>query len=533
MGQRGGVDADEAPGATRRIPDALIAFLLAGLLVLPWFYSQRRLGLDLGDEGFLWYGAVRVLHGEWPLRDFQSYDPGRYLWCAAGMAAMGDEGVLALRATVAVFQWLGLGCGVLVLLRAVRSPPLVGLGALTFLLWMFPRHKLFEPAISMMLVYVGVLLVERPTLRRHIVAGVAIGGAGFFGRNLGLYAALGYLAIALLLWTRLRNSRLSLQVGGLTLGTLIGYSPMLALCIVVPGFASGFWNALVLMFSRETMNLPLPVPWPWLIVAAEPQWLFVRSLMGGLFFLIVLVFCGTGLLALGLLSPTGVRSNPIFVSSVLVGLGYAQHVFSRADLGHLAQGIFPVLVGLAGVPLPARLAAAGRAAIVVVLCALSLGAAGTATPVFERAAAPGGAWVEVELGRDVLSVEPATGAVVRAVQEIDRRVVPRGETILIAPHWPALYVILGRRAPMRDIYNLFPTPVAVQDSLISELRRSTNWAIIGDVALDGREELRFKRTHPRVWAYLERCFEVVPSLGLPDTHRLLRRRSAIGSAKPC
>ena len=71
---------------------------------------SASLNLIPADEGFLWYGVLQTRAGEIPIRDFQSYDPGRYYWCAAWSFLFGG-GILGLRASIAVMQAVGLFFG--------------------------------------------------------------------------------------------------------------------------------------------------------------------------------------------------------------------------------------------------------------------------------------------------------------------------------------------------------------------------------------------------------------------------------------
>lgn len=49
-------------------------------------------------------------------------------------------------------------------------------------------------------------------------------------------------------------------------------------------------------------------------------------------------------------------------------------------------------------------------------------------------------------------------------------------------------------------------------------------AIIFDVLLDGRDDLRFSRTHPRVYEYFRQNFELHVDENIPDHIKIFTRR---------
>ena len=76
-----------------------------------------------------------------------------------------------------------------------------------------------------------------------------------------------------------------------------------------------------------------------------------------------------------------------------------------------------------------------------------------------------------------------------------------------------------------QIYFINPLPGWWQRRMIDQLERhNVNWVLLEDIRTDAHEELRFRHTHPLMWEYIEREFEVFPVDGLPADLSLFRRR---------
>lgn len=362
--------------------DVAVASLLALGLVLASFLLQANIDLNLSDEGYLWYGARAVARGEIPLRDFQSYDPGRYYWLAVWLRVL-DPGIIPLRIGCAAFHFLGVLCGILVLQRLSRAwYVLVPAGAL-LTLWIFPAFMM-NHTVALIGVYVALLLVEHPSLGRHVAAGIFVGLAAFFGRNLGVYALVSLALLMTFVWWRLERGDVRWRVLAAASGVVLGYAPMLLMLALTPGFWRANVDNMRLLVEMGTTNLAKPMPWPW----REPSaW---GACVGVLFIAAPLFYAGAaGWLLVA--SPQAVRRRRVLLVSTLVGIPYLHYAFSRADIEHLAMAIHPLLLGVMALPFDTT---AGRRrlgmGLVATLAAVSLVAAGRVSPFYERASAPPG-----------------------------------------------------------------------------------------------------------------------------------------------
>src|SRR5581483_9773517 len=168
------------------------AFLLSAAVSLSVFLLQWRYGFNLGDEGWLWYISQRTALGEVPLRDFFSYDPGRYYWSAAIFKLLGRNGFYEQLLANYLFAIIGLALTYFMMSRARLSRPVrIAILLLLGVVIGFPRHKVYEQTISLIAVAAIAFVFEAPQkINRWFLLGILIGLAAFFGRNSGVFCVI-------------------------------------------------------------------------------------------------------------------------------------------------------------------------------------------------------------------------------------------------------------------------------------------------------------------------------------------------------
>jgi len=501
----------------------VVLVLLALALATAAFLLEAHLDLNLCDEGYLWYGAMAVAKGHVPLRDFGSYDPGRYYWTAAWFWLLGDRGIIPLRIACAAFNFVGLLCGLLVLRRLTRAwYVLVPAGAL-LTLWMFPTYY-FNHAVALVAVYVALLLIERPNLPRHLLAGIFVGLAAFFGRNHGVYGLAAFAALILLIWWKLDPHQLLRRVAVWGGGIVLGYSPMLLMLAFVPGFwAVNFTIMRSMTTEIPAMNIGKPIPWPW-------QQSTLWEISVGMFFVLApLCF----VMVAGWIAFHGKQAcmrRRVLLAATLVGIPYLHYAFFRADIEHLAMSIHPFLIAVIALVF----AASGRwrwpaVGLVAGITVASLVAVGAMRPLYRVATARPGDYVPMRLGRWTIEMPKWSAAMIEGALRFQASVLRPGDGFLIVGQVPGLYAILDRDSPVYQTVFVIALPEGWQRRVIDEMEGNhVNWILLEDDGIDGREDLRFRNTHRLMWEYMVKQFEVVPE-GLPDNFLLLRRKAADGA----
>src|SRR4051812_15835295 len=94
------------------------AVLLGAAVSLTVFALQWRYGFLWSDEGWLWYISQRTALGQVPLRDFFSYDPGRYYWSAVVFKLSGSSGLYQQILADYLFAIVGVAIACFVMIRA-------------------------------------------------------------------------------------------------------------------------------------------------------------------------------------------------------------------------------------------------------------------------------------------------------------------------------------------------------------------------------------------------------------------------------
>ena len=250
----------------------------------------------------------------------------------------------------------------------------------------------------------------------------------------------------------------------------------------------------------------------------------MRQGLTGLGFVAVLSYPIIGVCSLVLQRTRGLAPNHAWAATVCLAVPYAHYAFSRADLGHLAQGIFPALLGglLWLGSLPGLWRWLGTAV-------LALASGWTTLTSHPRMACVGtdSACVDVEVSGQHLLLTPAVASDIALLRDLEQRYAPAGRSFVATPYWPGAYALLQRRSPLWEIYATTARGAPFQEAEIERLRRANpGFVIVFDFPLDNREELRYSHTHPLIDRYIRDHFVAIPSAN--PNYRIYRAEDPAG-----
>jgi len=470
---------------------------IAGVVHLVLHRLTRCERIGGADEGYLWYGIQELRRGKVPVRDFRSYEPGRYWWTGSFTVAFRSEFV-AVR--VAGTSFLALAAALLgvVLLAAGSSWLVVTVAIVVPALWGFRHNKRLDQGVVLLVAAASIELLRSPDLTSSATVGLMAGVALTMGANHGLYAVVAG-SVAGLVAVRSPGLGLPDAIFGGILGVAVGSVPLAGFALVNRGFVSAFVERRFREPRRRgTTNLPLPYAWLGSQREVRPAGgvprltKFVTKAL-----LTVVPAAALAALAIGFIESSGwVSANAPLVGGGITTLVYWHHVASRADMGHLSTVI---VVPLAVVP-----------ATVVspwAVCVVAVGVVGVsllvAIPMHDRwrrfrhpsnyvqAASPSCSGIWFTRGE---------AALVDVCVDLDRSIAS-DEPWIAVPMTMWILPIVRRRSAVYQSFCVYPASAADEDAMLAEIaQQRPPVAIIGMGSIDGRSDRCFKRTHPVVWA---------------------------------
>ena len=503
--------------------------LVAVVLALEMFLIRGNVGLELADEGYLWYGAEAVFHGRVPILDFESYDPGRYYWSAFWFHVW-RPGIIPLRFSETLFGIVGLFLGLLASKRLTENRwELAGMG-LVLALWIFPDYKVFDCVVPMAAVYLGLRLLEGPGRFSFWISGFFVSFCGFIGRNHGLYE---FISFSFLLFIAALGEKKRWVLAAFAgIGIVCGLAPFLLMFAAIPGFLTSCIASVRVELERGTTNIGLAVPWPWTVQVGPAlnvqTW---ASYAMGVLFMAVPVFyiCWLFMFFSNRGKPSAVKKTGyILLVCAAIGVPYLHYAFSRADIVHLAAAVSPFWIGFFAQKTSKR----WRRALIgfgIIFTFFSIGVKSSLLWILTN---PKSNLTECRVGADVIYVDAFTARIIGNVQELFGTL-PQGQRMLAFPHLPTLYPVLGLESPIWGLYSVFPPAEREQKAWIGEMEKNkVQWALIDNWMIDNREDLSFVNSQPLFKEYLKNNFRIDPDPLVPPGcflfHRMVRPSEGTG-----
>jgi len=116
-------------------------------------------------------------------------------------------------------------------------------------------------------------------------------------------------------------------------------------------------------------------------------------------------------------------------------------------------------------------------------------------------------YIRSDVAGDTLWLNRSTVEIVEGVKR-ETAVHVGAKPLLVTPLWPGMYPILGKTAPLWEVYSLFPEPESQQQVAIARLQRlGVDWVVLADIVPEPREDLRFRNTHRIMWEHFKQDFD--------------------------
>lgn len=494
--------------------DVVESLGFSAVIVCAFLLTQWRYGFDWSDEGWLWYVSQRTALGQIPLRDFFSYDPGRYYWSAMFFKILGGNGLFEQIVANDAFAFLGLVVAYLAMSRSgLGRGWRIAILLLLGIMFGYPRHKIYEQSLSLVAAACIAVLLARPArMRLWFFYGVASGLAAFIGRNSGLYFAVAGLLTLLALQITGWKVPAGRALGSLLAGIVIGYLPMFCMLAFVSGFAWAFYQSV--LFTPH-WQLPLPIPWPWRVDVKSLHGanLVYAEAVGILCLAVPLSYCGV---LLEWLRSKGkvVGARRLACAAAIAGIPYLHHAFSRAGFPHIAQGILPFGVAIGAfcefywMVHRRRLALAVFVPVTGLLLACWIPREPFVQFLRTKTIGPHRA-EEMQIGGKTFEVAWPEAEILHATEGEFRRCRAGDGRLLAAPYYPGIYAFIGTRAPFWELYYLYPRSVEFQHRHIEALEKNGTAIVIWnrEVMIDGLSRLQIGNTNPELAEYLHSHYQ--------------------------
>lgn len=513
-----------------RLPESfLLPFIIFIALSL-----QIKLGFNLWDEGFLWYGVQQILDSGLPIRDFYAYDPGRYFWSAFFFATFDNEGILLLRISAILFLIIGLA-GTLFLLKPLTQKKNwfeCAMFGLCFLLWAFPRWKFFDISLSLITFCLIAAFLSKPVTKRLAICVFFVGMFIFWGRNHALYLAVA-ISISTLIairWGDLSFKSILTKLHLLVIAFVAGLSPLIYLLLFSEGFADAYWESIrFILVDAKTTTIPREVPWPWTIKNVDYLSIrYIGKVWLGICFILILSYgllgtCYSILFAKPENQERQKYNSPILLSSFICSLLYSHHAFSSADISHLAQSIFPMLIGIFWliINLEKKIAYALSVLAFCVSLAVMLPVQPFGQFILNKN------WQTQMVIDDKIKMSKRNALDINLLNELVAKYAPASEDIfLVSPVWPGAYALHKRRAPNWEIYSLYNRGKNFELAEITKIEQSNiKFSVILDFPIARQEHLRYSNSHPYMNEYITNRYtrlehSKLDTKSLPDYYQI-------------